>query len=110
MMRFGAFHRALQILAIQSAGNKRTGIQRGIDMLAPGDEVIGVVDERAHIAGGHVQQVVVVAGTIGETTCMDRSLLDEHDAQIVRLTGAKNIDRGQCAAEPSPYDCDRACF
>ena len=110
MMRFSIFQRVLQVLAIQSAGNKRSGIESGIDILAIRHKVIGFIDERAHIACGHIQQVVVVAGSIREATCMDWSLFDEHDAQIVRLTGAKNVDRGKCAAEPSPYDCDRAFF
>jgi hypothetical protein len=79
-----------QIGAIQPARyESRFGRPHAIQQLwrlarQPVEEVVWLIGKRAHAAGGHVQQVVGVAGRIGETRTERRFALDQRDARAWR--------------------------
>jgi len=110
MERLSSRQRGLEVLTIQPPGNKGFGVERRIDVLAIGYEVIGFIGQGTHIARRHIQQVIVIPETIRQATSMGQTLFDKHDAQGVWLTDAKQVDRGKRAAESGANNYDRAFF
>jgi hypothetical protein len=71
----------------------------------PVDKIARPVLKGAHLAGGHVEQMIVVAGAIGETAAELRVALDQqHSAE---RTSPQQVQRQQGAAEAAADDGDR---
>ncbi len=71
----------------------------------PIHEMIGLVDEGAHAAGAHIQQMVGVAGGIGEAAAELGVLLDQIDPAVGQRT-LEQLHRQQRAAETGADDRD----
>ncbi len=108
--------RLLHINAEQPARREARGARRifrnGAALLIgqaaqPIDEVIGFVREGAHIAGAHIQQVIGIAGRIGEACPESPSLLDQEDAVLV-VAAPQQMQRQKRAGEAGADDADAA--
>ena len=72
---------------------------------APPHEVIGILRQRAHAPGGHVEHMTRLRRSVGEPARKRAAPLDERDAQgPARL--AQQLHGHQRAARAAPYDRD----
>ena len=71
----------------------------------PFEKMVRLIRERAHVARAHVQQVVGIAGRIGEAATETGAALDEIDA-ILGGGAAQQMDRQQRSAEAGTDDGD----
>jgi hypothetical protein len=74
--------------------------------LHPAEKVIRIVGQRAHVAGGHVQQVRIEFGRVSNSAAQVRARFNEYDLQRT-LGSPHKLNRDDCAARAPAYDRKR---
>ena len=100
---FGIGQRLLDVVATNPARDEGSGVERRIDALAEGNEVVGLGGQRARVAGWHVEELVVVMVAVGEPAREAAAAIDEHDAAGLRAL-AQQVHRGQRTAVAAADD------
>jgi hypothetical protein len=94
----------LQVLAVEAAGQERTGVRLRAARAGPVDEVARVVGVGAHAGRRDVEEMGVAGRVVGDAATQPRAFFDEHDSD--RGAVAEQLGRGEQAAGSATDDGD----
>ncbi len=103
---------ACDVVPVDAPGHEAEGIRTKRRLRCargePAPEMVGIVRQRAHVRHPHIQQVVRIAGVVGEPAADLRPLFNQGHAEAARRI-AQQLMRQQHAAGAAPDD-DRVSF